>query len=474
MDGRYKYFIKNVGLLTIGQFGTKFLSFFLVPLYTSILTTAEYGTYDLFNTTIGLLVPILTLNIAESSLRFAIDKDSNKKEIFTISIFYLLIASAIITVVIGINHIFGIIEIVDDYGYLFILMFIVNVLVGILTNFTRGIDRVSDVSISGIISTTVMLCLNILFLVNFKMGVIGYFLANILGSLAQSLYLFIRIKGWMYFSVKSLNKKTKREMTDYSKPLIANSISWWINNASDRYIVTLLCGIAENGIYSVGYKIPSILNIFQNIFNQAWTLSAVKDFDSEDKDGFFSKMYNLYNFCMVLLCSVMIVLTKILAKFLYAKEFYEAWKYVPFLMIAIVFGSVSGYIGGIFSAVKQSKIFAQSTVIGAIVNLVLNIILVYFIGPLGAAIATSVAFWIVWVIRVKHLKKYMRIKLFLIRDYISYFILVIQSILLIVFNDNIVLYVIEFILLFFIILLYFKELSGLIKKINVTTVKKGD
>lgn len=471
MDGRYKYLIKNVGLLTIGQFGTKILSFFLVPLYTSILTTAEYGTYDLFNTTIGLFVPIFTLNIAESSLRFAIDEDSNKKEIFSISIVYILISSVIITIVIGINHIFGLIKVVDDYGYLFILMFIVNALVGMLTNFTRGINRISDVSISGLICTIVMLCLNILFLTYFRMGIIGYFWANILGSLAQSLYLFIHIKGWLYINVKFLNKKTNKEMTDYSKPLITNSISWWINNASDRYIVTLFCGIAENGIYSVGYKIPSILNIFQNIFNQAWTLSAVRNFDAEDKDDFFSKMYNLYNFGMVLLCSLMIVFTKILAHLLYAKDFFEAWKYVPFLMVAIVFGSVSGYIGGIFSAAKQSKIFARSTVIGAIINLVLNIVLVYFIDSLGAAIATAIAFWIVWVIRVKHLKKYMRIKLYLLRDYFSYFILIIQSVLLIAFNDNIFLYIMECILTLFIMLLYYKELTGLIKKLKAS---KGD
>nr|HAK42623.1 polysaccharide biosynthesis protein [Clostridium sp.] len=60
---KYKYLAKNMGFLTISNFGTKILSFFLVPLYTSILTTEEYGTYDLFNTTIGILVPFLTLNV---------------------------------------------------------------------------------------------------------------------------------------------------------------------------------------------------------------------------------------------------------------------------------------------------------------------------------------------------------------------------------------------------------------------------
>ena len=76
-------------------------------------------------------------------------------------------------------------------------------------------------------------------------------------------------------------------MIAYSAPLVLNAIGWWVNSASDRYVVTWLCGLAVNGIYSVGYKIPSIINVFQTIFNQAWFLSAVKEFDPQDKDGFF-------------------------------------------------------------------------------------------------------------------------------------------------------------------------------------------
>ena len=78
----YRYLFNNIGLLTLSNFATKFLSFFLVPLYTNVLTTTEYGTYDLFNATIGVLLPILTLNIQESVLRFSLDKKtSNYKHI---------------------------------------------------------------------------------------------------------------------------------------------------------------------------------------------------------------------------------------------------------------------------------------------------------------------------------------------------------------------------------------------------------
>lgn len=81
---KYKYLFKNIGLLTLSNFVTKLLSFFLVPLYTSVLTTGQYGTYDLFNTTIGVLIPILTLNILDAILRFGMDKAYDKDAIVTL------------------------------------------------------------------------------------------------------------------------------------------------------------------------------------------------------------------------------------------------------------------------------------------------------------------------------------------------------------------------------------------------------
>ena len=261
----------------------------------------------------------------------------------------------------------------------------------------------------------------------------------------------------------SIFSKEKKEMLNYSKPMIANSVAWWVNNASDRLVVIFFCGLAENGIYSVASKIPSILNIFQSIFSQAWTLSAVNDFDPEDKSGFFANTYRIYNCLMVLICSTIIIIDKILASFLYAKDFYIAWRYVPWLTIAIVFGSLSGYIGGFFSAVKNSKIFAQSTVIGAIINIILNVITTPLIGALGAAIATAISYFIVWAIRYVHSKKFIKLKINLVRDIITYTLLVAQSIV-ILCEEGVILYMVEMALFLMIILLYIKELKLIITK----------
>lgn len=462
---RYKYLIKNIGLLTLSSFATKLLSFFLVPLYTNILTTTEYGTYDLFNTTVSILIPILTLNIQESVMRFAIDKKYDKSAIVTIALKYLLFSYGIILIGLVVNDILGFSATAREYVIFFFLMFFVQALSGIVLAYTRGIDKISELSVSSVVASALTIVCNVIFLAYFHWGLVGYFLANILGPFIQCVYLIIRghVVSNIHFSQKYSSEK--KEMLDYSRPMIANSIAWWVNNASDRYVIIFFCGIAENGIYSVASKIPSILSIFQTIFNQAWTLSAIKDFDPEDKNGFFANTYKTYNCFLVILCSAIIVIDKILAKLLYAKDFYVAWRYVPWLTIAIVFGALSGYIGGFFSAVKNSKIYAQSTIIGAISNIVMNIIFTPLIGPLGAAIATAICYFIVWAIRYWHSKRFIKLKINLYRDLFTYVLLVVQSLVLLSISENVLLYGIEVGLLILIFLLYIKEILQILNKI---------
>lgn len=460
---RYKYLFKNIGLLTLSSFATKLLSFFLVPLYTNILTTTEYGTYDLFSTTVGVLLPILTLNIQESVMRFSMDSKSDRRAIVSVALKILLIANAVVAAGLIGNAVLGGSVMIKNYSVFFFLMFLSQSLSGVITAYIRGIDRIADLSVSSVLVSIFTIGCNIVFLVVFHWGLAGYFLANIIGPLVQALYLIIRSDMVHDTDLRADFSKEKKAMLDYCKPMIANSVAWWVNNTSDRYVIIFFCGLAENGIYSVASKIPSILNIFQSIFAQAWTLSAVRDFDPEDKNGFFANTYRAYNCLMVLICSAIIVGDKIMAHFLYAKDFFVAWRYVPWLTIAIVFGSLSGYIGGFFSAVKNSKIFAQSTVVGAVSNIVLNLILTPMMGALGAAIATAVCYFVVWVMRYWHSKKFIKLKINLKRDLVTYVLLVVQAVVLLN-EQGALLYGTEIVLFFIIAILYVRDLIAIIGK----------
>ncbi len=464
--GKYRYLFKNIGLLTLSSFATKILTILLVPLYTNILSTSEYGTYDLFNTTIGVLLPILTLNIHDAVMRFSMEKETNDQAVVTVGFRYILRSILFVLIGLGINHIFKLSSLIIDYSIFFLLLFVAQSLSGLLVYYVRGINRIADLSVSSVIASAIVILSNILFLVVFSWGLKGYFLANIIGPLVQSFYLIIKLRIFNKVDLKKRYSAESKEMIQYSMPLIANSIAWWINNASDKYVVTFFCGLAENGIYSVASKIPSILNVFQTIFNQAWTLSAVKDYDPNDESGFFSKTYAAYNCMLVILCSLIIIGDKIMAKFFYAKDFYIAWRYVPFLTISIIFGALAGYLGGVFTAVKDSKVFAHSTVLGAIINIILNFSLTPVIGALGDAIATAVSFIVVWYVRYHNSKNYVKIKIRIRRDVLTYVVLFLQSYVLLLELESYMEYTVEIVLFVLIIILYNDDIKSVVAKIK--------
>lgn len=460
--GQYKYLAKNVGLLSLSNFATKLLSFFLVPLYTNVLSTEEYGTYDLFNTTVGVLLPILTLNIQDAILRFTLDNKTSRKAIVTIGAEYFILSNIIIIVGLSVNSILGISILFSEYAIFFFLMYFAQSLSTIVMAYIRGIDRIADLSASSVICSAAIIISNILFLLVFRWGIVGYFLANIIGPCIQCIYLLSR--ALVFQDLKPIQRygTERKEMLSYSVPMIANSIAWWINNAADKYIILWICGLAENGIYSVASKIPSILNVFQTIFSQAWTLSAVKDFDPEDKSGFFATTYAIYNCGLTIVCSCIILFDRFLAHLLYAKDFYTAWRYVPWLTIAIIFGSLSGYIGGFYTAVKKPKMFAQSTMMGAGVNVVLNIVMTPFMGALGAAIATTASYFIIWVFRFIHSRKIIKLQVKIKRDILSYIILIVQSIGILFIEKTIWLYAFETCFFSILLALYMPEMKLII------------
>ena len=405
-SGRFAYLIKNTGILTISSFSSKVLVFLLVPLYTNVLSREEYGTYDISITTIQLLLPILTLNIYDAVMRFFMDSKYDKKRVFSVGVKHLLISSTLFGVIVFLfsrflhqSSMFA--ALVPYTGFIF-LYYISNLLNQYFIQMAKGIERVREIAIAGVINTFVTVVLNVVLLLICRAGLKGFYLAYICGQLCSVVFILWKIK-LSNFLPFSYDKSYEREMLRYSVPLILVSLGWWCNNVSDRYAVTILCGLALNGIYSVSYKIPSILTTFQQIFIQAWQISAVKEYLDSNRDSafFYGRVFRIINFLMCFICMTLIVLNKPVASFYYGKAFYDAWEYVPFLLVSGVFNSASGILGPILSADMNSKSLGVSSLVGAGINVVLNIILILLIGVQGAAVATAVSSYSIYALR-KH------------------------------------------------------------------------
>ena len=200
------------------------------------------------------------------------------------------------------------------------------------------------------------------------------------------------------------------KMVSYSFPLVANSLAWWVNNASDRYILTFFCGATINGIYAVSYKIPTILSTVQGFFYNSWSISAITEFDKDDRDGFLGNVYTMYSCVSFIGCSLIMLFNIYIAKILYSNDFYQAWQPVPFLLLGTAFNGLALFEGCLFTAVKKTKAVSYTTFAGAIINTIMNFAFIPFIGAVGAAVATCLGYFATWMVRTFQMRKFVSIK----------------------------------------------------------------
>src|SRR5699024_8592976 len=127
-------------------------------------------------------------------------------------------------------------------------------------------------------------------------------------------------------------------------------------------------------------KIPSVLNILNQIFFQSWQMSAVQEYNSSDSQKFYSDIFNYYQSFQFLIISGFLFILKPLMKIIVSPTYYGSWKYIPFLLLAVLYSSLSGFIGTTYTAAKHTNKILITTMIGSIVNIVFGFILVPVLG----------------------------------------------------------------------------------------------
>ena len=406
---RWKKLGKNVLLMSIGSIGTKFLTFLLIPLYTSALSTQDYGISDLLITTVSLLMPIFTLTIREAVLRFSLDKDTDKHQVFTIGIMVNVVGFAAL---LSVSQILLLIPLLKSYYIYFLLYYSSFSIYESLSGFTNGIGKVGVYTVASICQTVLLIISNVVCLLYLNYGIRGYLISFILSYFGASAILLIFGHEYRYITrLGNIDKDILKNMLRYSMPMIPNTLSWWVSNSSDKYILTAISGAAINGLYSVAYKLPTILSVFYGIFMSAWRLSAVDDFGSQDSKCFFSSVYRKMEAGMFIVAAGIILFNKLLSHMLYANEFYAAKLYVPVLVLAFLFHGLSEFYGSIYTSARKTNLLFYSSIIGAVCNIIFNIILIPLLSGIGAAIATLLSYFVIYIFRSIHSGKIMKMTL---------------------------------------------------------------
>lgn len=422
---KYKALARDTGLFTISSFGSKILVFLLTPLYTSILSTSDYGIADLITTTINFLYPILTLAIADASLRYALDKTNDKNEVFCVSTVFTFISLLLLLFVKPLVVLID--SSLSTYWGIFVLNYALFNIHNYFSNFIKGLEKTKLFAAQGIVHTLTIIICNIIFLVLLRMSLDGYLLSMVIGYLVPILLMFFAAKLYKYVFPFRLNKMLLLDMLKYSIPMIPTILAWAINTSIDKYMIIWMYGLGDSGVYSVAHKIPTIITTILLVFTQAWQISVISNHGSSDESQYYTTVYKGLDFVSVCGCIFVIFLSKPLASLLFAKDFFAAWQYVPMLVISAMFSSHAGFLAAAYRASKKTTSLFISVLIGSITNILLNYILLKSIGVLGAAIATAISFFAVWLVRIIMIQKIVRVEISIPKTIATYFCLFLSA-----------------------------------------------
>jgi len=408
MKNKEKELIKNTTIVSVGRLCTQLITFFLLPLYTSILSTEEYGIVDLLNTLVGLFLPIITFQLEQGIFRFLIERRGEREKQEE------LISTALI-IVISQMLIFGSIFLIssffidNEYKYFLALNLFANVCSIIFLQISRGMGDNLKYAKGSFISAVTTVGLNVLFVAGFRWAAYGMLIATFLGHMACTVYVILSKKIYSYFNFKLFDKELAVEMLKYSVPLIPNMISWWVINASNRTIITSYLGLGLNGIFSAATKFSSLISTLYAVFNLAWTESAALYIDSDDADSFFSNILDIITRMFGCVCLCVIVFMPFVFDIMIDQKFADAYNQIPLLMIGALFNIFVTFLGSIYVAKKITAEIAKTSILAAVINITINIVLIRFIGLYAASIATAVSYIAMFIYRFVDSRKYIKL-----------------------------------------------------------------
>lgn len=386
--------IQNTAILAIGTILTKVISFLMAPLFSRWMSTSDYGTFDLYLTYIILLVPLFTLSIGEALFRKLIDSDLTAGKTYISSGLALYFCGLICTL--GVLFFFFR-NITSFIPFVFLLT--AQSLYDLLMYILRGQKKLKQYTVYGAMYSIFMAFFSCLFILVFEMGLTGLLLGYAASYLLVSLVIIFNGHLCNSFSIHSFSFSSLKELLRYSIPLIPNSVSWWIVNVCDRTIIANILGAAFNGVYAIATKIPAICTSLFSVFHLSWQQSASEEVGSSDYSYYVK---NVFNNIVKILTSVCIVVmaTNFLFFYIFFDERYFAGYYQsPILIVAILISFLTQFLGGVFISYEETKVNGITTFIGAVLDVIINLLFLKTIGLYAASISTLVSYFVIFIIR---------------------------------------------------------------------------
>lgn len=425
---KYKKLAMNTMIFAIGSFGSKILVLLLTRLYTSNISPADSSTKELLEITANFLIPVFTFSMTDSIIRFGLDRQYNKRQVFTSAccicgggLILMFIISPLMKLVPFLNYI-------DGYTILLLVYICTSSFRSMCSQFVRARGLVKLFSFDGILTTLTLFIFNIIFISKLNMGVKGFLISVILSDFCSSIFLFVVAHLSDYLNIRYFSAPLAKSMLSFSVPLIPTAVMWIVTGFSDRLFIRYMnsdkavLGETAAGIYGYATKIPNLISMVSTIFFQAWNMSAITENDSDDRSYFYEKVYSSYQSIMFMAAAFLISAVQLVTPIFIStgnfSEYSAVYLYTPVLVVAVLFMCFNQFLSSIYTATKHTKNSFWTSMIACVVNIVLNIVLIPNFGIQGASFATLISYFICYVIRIFDARRYVPFRV----NYSSFFV----------------------------------------------------
>ncbi len=409
-QNRTNRFFKAIGLYAIGNLGSRLITFLMVPLYTYFVSPEDMGFYDVSLTLIIACIPIITLQMRDGAYRFLINEseESNRKRIISFVVKELLISTVVVLLLWGVLSFLYTVRYINEICLLLLVMFYSEVLLQV----ARAVGGTACYAISGIISSFGIGGLSVALVVWLGLGLQGIFWANILARFIVLCYVEYKVKLFRKYLSFSINiGPIKNEIIKYVVPLLPTALGWCLLDCSGRLFVQKYLGLEMSGLFAVAFRFASIIYTFAIIFIQAWQEMALTHYESEDRDSFFSEMYNSYIYYL----SVVVVGVCFMLKFNYSwlvdDGYNESLNLLFPMSIATAICTMSQFLDLGYQCSKETKRSIPSLVLALVVNVGVSFALINVLGVWAVVLASLLGFGALYVYRMVDVRRYFILKM---------------------------------------------------------------
>ena len=404
---------KHTIIYSLGNVSTKLIGFILLPLYTSHITVAEYGVLGVLEITIMILTQTLVLGQPQAYIRFHNVEDYDKKStLFTLFVF--LLSLGLVVNLAGqylsplVASYFSRPAAFKIYFRLCSFIIPLQVINNLFLSALRAREKSVTFAIGNILRLGAVLGFNIYFVAVLKIGVRGILYSYLIGDAVLFVFLFPILISQM--SPKFESRILKAALS-FGIPLIFTSLAGMLLNMGDRYILKLLVDYHEVGLYNLGYKVAGVLNM---LFIQSFALSLLpmvyKMYGKPGDKRYYSKVLTYFMFVLIWAGLGLVLFGKDLITLLALNpDYWDAYRVVPYIVLGYIFSGGNYVVSlGLYLKMKTNYV-ALNTVAAAILNIILNFILIPQFKMIGAAIATIISFMVLYFVTYFMADRYYKI-----------------------------------------------------------------